>query len=161
MSLVTISELLTRAEAGGYAVGAFNCNNMEIVQAIISAAEVERSPVIIQASQGAIKYAGLGYITSLVREAALFSEVPVALHLDHGVCSLIHFCVHRGLSPLHAYKLFASIIWYYSTIIRALLIVDTKMSTRKTESPRPEVGSLRDMGTTTDRQTTLSSHLFR
>jgi hypothetical protein len=81
--------------------------------------------------------------------------------LDHRVCSLIHFCVHRGLSPLHAYKLFASIIWYYSTIIRALLIVDTKMSTRKTESPRPEVGSLRDMGTTADRQTTLSSHLFR
>lgn len=84
MSLVTSLQLLTKAEAGGYAVGAFNCNNMEIVQAIISAAEAEHSPVIIQASQGAIKYAGLGYITSLVREAALFSKVPVALHLDHG-----------------------------------------------------------------------------
>lgn len=84
MSLVTSSELLAKAEKGRYAVGAFNCNNMEIVQAIISAAEAERSPVIIQASQGAIKYAGLGYVTALVREAAMFSTVPVALHLDHG-----------------------------------------------------------------------------
>lgn len=84
MSLVTSLELLTKAETGGYAVGAFNCNNMEIVQAIIAAAEAEQSPVIIQASQGAIRYAGLGYITALVREAALFSKVPVALHLDHG-----------------------------------------------------------------------------
>ncbi|HBI26579.1 MAG TPA: tagatose-bisphosphate aldolase, partial [Peptococcaceae bacterium] len=57
MSLVTSSELLAKAEAGEYAVGAFNCNNMELIQAIISAAEAERSPVIIQASQGAIKYA--------------------------------------------------------------------------------------------------------
>jgi len=84
LSLVTSSELLAKAEKGRYAVGAFNCNNMEIVQAIISAAEAERSPVIIQASQGAIKYAGLGYVTALVREAAMFSTVPVALHLDHG-----------------------------------------------------------------------------
>ena len=84
MSLVTSSELLAKAEKGRYAVGDFNCNNMEIVQAIISAAEAERSPVIIQASQGAIKYAGLGYVTALVREAAMFSTVPVALHLDHG-----------------------------------------------------------------------------
>lgn len=81
---MTSLELLTKAETGGYAVGAFNCNNMEIVQAIIAAAEAEQSPVIIQASQGAIRYAGLGYITALVREAALFSKVPVALHLDHG-----------------------------------------------------------------------------
>ncbi len=84
MSLVTSAELLYNAEAGGYAVGAFNCNNMEIVQAIIGAAEAEQSPVIIQASQGAIKYAGLGYIAALVREAAENSPVPVALHLDHG-----------------------------------------------------------------------------
>jgi fructose-bisphosphate aldolase class II len=84
LSLTTSAEILARAEKGGYAVGAFNCNNMEIIQAIIDAAEAENSPVIIQASQGAIKYAGIGYIVALIREAALNSRVPVAMHLDHG-----------------------------------------------------------------------------
>ncbi len=84
MPLVTVQELLTKAEAGKYAVGAFNCNNMEIVQAIVAAAEAEHAPVIIQASQGAIKYAGIEYITSLTKVAAENTKVPVALHLDHG-----------------------------------------------------------------------------
>lgn len=101
MSLVTSSELLGKAEKGGYAVGAFNCNNMEIVQAIIEAAEEERSPVIIQASQGAIKYAGLRYITALVREAAQFSKVPVALHLDHGTdFQQVINCLRSGFTSL-------------------------------------------------------------
>lgn len=84
MPLVGVSELLRKAEAGGYAVGAFNCNNMEIVQAITAAAEAENAPVIMQASQGAIKYAGLDYITLMARMAAEQASVPVALHLDHG-----------------------------------------------------------------------------
>jgi len=84
MALVTVKSLLDKAEAGGYAVGAFNCNNMEIVQAIVAAAEAERSPVIIQASQGAIKYAGLDYIVGLCEVAARKATVPIALHLDHG-----------------------------------------------------------------------------
>lgn len=82
--LVSLEVILKDAEAGGYAVGAFNCNNMEIVQAIATAAEIEKSPVIIQASQGALKYAGLDYITALVKVAAKEINVPVALHLDHG-----------------------------------------------------------------------------
>ncbi|MCG0277040.1 MAG: class II fructose-1,6-bisphosphate aldolase [Thermanaeromonas sp.] len=84
MPLVSLREVLERAEEGGYAVGAFNCNNMEIVQAIAEAAEMERAPVVIQASQGALKYAGLNYIVSLVRAAAESIRVPVVLHLDHG-----------------------------------------------------------------------------
>ena len=84
MSLVNVDVLLEKAEAGNYAVGAFNCNNMEIVQAIIEAAEEEQAPVIIQASQGAISYAGLDYIVALVETAAKHATVPVALHLDHG-----------------------------------------------------------------------------
>ena len=84
MPLVPVKDLLEKAEAGGYAVGAFNCNNMEIIQAIIEAAEKEKAPVIVQASQGAIKYAGLEYITALTRVAAENSFVPVGLHLDHG-----------------------------------------------------------------------------
>lgn len=84
MSLVSITELLLNAQKGHYAVGAFNCNNMEIVQAIVAAAEAEKSPVIVQASQGAIKYAGIEYIAAMTRLAAEKASVPVALHLDHG-----------------------------------------------------------------------------
>lgn len=84
MPLVPVTELLKRAAEGKYAVGAFNVNNMEIVQAIVSAAEAEKAPVILQASQGAIKYAGIEYIYTLANLAASQASVPVALHLDHG-----------------------------------------------------------------------------
>lgn len=84
MPLVSGKEILQAAKKGGYAVGAFNVNNMEIIQAIVEAAEEERSPVLLQASQGAIKYAGLDYIVALVRVAAGKVSVPVALNLDHG-----------------------------------------------------------------------------
>lgn len=82
--LTTSKELLLKARAGRYAIGAFNANNMEIVQAIIETAEEEKSPVIVQASQGAIKYAGLDAITAIVRNEASKVSVPVVLHLDHG-----------------------------------------------------------------------------
>lgn len=84
MPLVPVTDLLKKAEEGKYAVGAFNVNNMEIVQAILAAAEAERAPVIMQASQGAIKYAGIEYIYTLASLAASQATVPVALHLDHG-----------------------------------------------------------------------------
>ncbi|HEY8487847.1 MAG TPA: class II fructose-bisphosphate aldolase, partial [Thermaerobacter sp.] len=84
MPLVTGIELLEDARKRDYAVGAFNVNNMEIIQAIIAAAEEERSPVILQASQGAIKYAGIRYIRALVLAAAEEARVPICLHLDHG-----------------------------------------------------------------------------
>jgi fructose-bisphosphate aldolase class II len=84
VGLVTLRDVLEAAEVGGYAVGAFNCHNMEVVQAIVTAAEAEKAPVILQASQGAIKYAGLAYITALARTAAEAARVPVVLHLDHG-----------------------------------------------------------------------------
>ena len=101
MPLVTLDELMVDAEKGGYAVGAFNCNNMEIIQAIISAAEGERSPVIVQASQGAIKYAGLEYITTLVKLAADNTFVPVALHLDHGTdFQQVIRCVRHGFTSI-------------------------------------------------------------
>ncbi|MFP5527402.1 class II fructose-1,6-bisphosphate aldolase [Peptococcus simiae] len=101
MALVNVDTLLQAAEEGGYAVGAFNCNNMEIVQAIIGAAEAEKSPVIIQASQGAIKYAGLNYIVSLVRTAAEAASVPVALHLDHGTSfEQVIQCIGHGFTSV-------------------------------------------------------------
>jgi len=84
MSFVSMKELVLKAQKGHYAVGAFNCNNMEIVQAIVAAAEAEKAPVIIQASQGAIAYAGIRYIAGLTKLAAESVTIPVALHLDHG-----------------------------------------------------------------------------
>ncbi|MDR1322407.1 MAG: class II fructose-1,6-bisphosphate aldolase [Gracilibacteraceae bacterium] len=101
MSLVPMKELLLAAQKGRYAVGAFNCNNMEIVQAIIAAAEAEKSPVVIQASQGAIKYAGIAYITALTKLAAENSSVPVALHLDHGTSfEQCMSCVRNGFTSV-------------------------------------------------------------
>ncbi|NMB40505.1 MAG: class II fructose-1,6-bisphosphate aldolase [Firmicutes bacterium] len=101
MNLVTLKEVLEPAEKGGYAVGAFNANNMEIVQAIIESAAEERSPVILQASQGAIRYAGLDFIVSLVKTAAGGTDVPVVLHLDHGTdFDQVVRCIHSGFSSV-------------------------------------------------------------
>lgn len=101
MALVPMTELLAKAEAGAYAVGAFNANNMEIVQAIAMAAEKEQAPVIMQASQGAIKYAGLDYIIGLVKIAAESTRVPIALHLDHGTSfDQVVRCIRGGFSSV-------------------------------------------------------------
>jgi fructose-bisphosphate aldolase class II len=101
MPLVPVKDLLFDAQKRNYAVGAFNCNNMEIVQAIVQAAEAERSHVIIQASQGAIKYAGLAYISALGRLAADSVTVPVALHLDHGTSfEQAVQCIRNGFSSV-------------------------------------------------------------
>jgi len=84
MPLATTNEMLAGAQRGGYAVCAFNAENMEMVQAIVSAAEQLSSPVIIQTTPSTIKYAGLDYFYAMVKTAAASARVPVALHLDHG-----------------------------------------------------------------------------
>ena len=84
MALVTTKEMFEKAYKGGYAVGAFNINNMEIVQGIVEAAAEERSPVILQVSDVARKYAGQRYLVGLARAAAEDSGIDLALHLDHG-----------------------------------------------------------------------------
>lgn len=99
--LVTGKELLEHADKNNYAVGAFNVNNMEIVQAIIEAAEETKSPVILQASQGGLKYAGVEYIAALGRLAAQNASVPVALHLDHGTdFSQVMKCIRHGFTSV-------------------------------------------------------------
>lgn len=101
MPLVSLNEVLSKASREGYAVGAFNCNNMEIVQAIAQAAEEEKAPVIIQASQGAIRYAGLQYIVALVNRAAAEISVPAVLHLDHGTSfEQAVQCIRSGFSSI-------------------------------------------------------------
>ena len=99
--LLTGKELLLDAQKGKYAVGAFNVNNMEIIQAIIGAAEELNSPVILQASQGGLKYAGVEYIAELGKLAASLTHVPVALHLDHGTdFEQVIKCIRNGFSSV-------------------------------------------------------------
>lgn len=99
--LVTGNEILLDAQKNNYAVGAFNVNNMEIVQAIIQAAEETRSPVIIQASQGGINYAGIEFVSALALKAAEVATVPVAVHLDHGTdFGQIMQCIRHGFSSV-------------------------------------------------------------
>lgn len=101
MALVPMSCLLEQARKGGYAVGAFNTNNLEIVQGIVEAAEEMESPVILQASQGAIKYAGLDYIVAIVKAASERVKVPIALHLDHGTSfEQAVQCIRAGFSAV-------------------------------------------------------------
>ena len=85
MALVTTTEMFKKAYEGGYAIGAFNVNNMEIVQAITEAAGELHSPVILQVSAGARKYANATYLRKLVEAAVIENpDIPIALHLDHG-----------------------------------------------------------------------------
>lgn len=84
MALVTTKEMLLKAQEGHYAVGAFNVENMEMVMAVIGAAEELNSPVILQTTPSTVKYAGLDYYLANVNVAAEKASVPVAMHLDHG-----------------------------------------------------------------------------
>ena len=84
MALVTTTEMFKKAYDGGYAIGAFNVNNMEIVQGITRAAKNLNAPVILQCSASARKYASHGYLVAMVKAAAEETGLPIALHLDHG-----------------------------------------------------------------------------
>ena len=102
MPLMGPKEMFAKAYAGQFAIGAFNVNNMEIIQGIMQAAAEEKSPVILQVSAGARKYAGQGYIMKLV-EAALADDpsVPVCVHLDHGPSfEMCRDCIDGGFTSV-------------------------------------------------------------
>lgn len=84
MPLVTTKQMLLDAQTGRYAVGAFNVENMEMIQAVVSAAEELRAPVILQTTSSTVKYASLDYYFANAKVAAEAASVPVAIHLDHG-----------------------------------------------------------------------------
>lgn len=101
MALVTTKEMFRKAYAGGYAIGAFNVNNMEIVQGITEAAKELNAPVILQVSAGARKYAKHVYLTKLVEAALLDTQLPIALHLDHGEdFEICKSCIDGGFSSV-------------------------------------------------------------
>ncbi len=101
MPLVTNKEVLDAANEDGYAVGAFNINNMEIVQAIVTTASEMNAPVILAASQGAISYAGIEYLEAIAKTAASKTDTPVTLHLDHGTdFNIILQCIRHGFTSV-------------------------------------------------------------
>lgn len=101
MPLTGPKQMFDRAYKEGYAVGAFNVNNMEIIQGIMLAASEERAPLILQVSAGARKYAGQNYIIKLIEAALMDTDLPVVLHLDHGqdfdICKA---CVDGGFTSV-------------------------------------------------------------
>ena len=102
MALVTTKEMFEKSMKEGFAIGAFNVNNMEIIQAIVDAASEANSPVILQASASAIKYAGLEYLMKMVEAATIVHpNVPIAIHLDHGpdfeTCKM---CIDAGFTSV-------------------------------------------------------------
>lgn len=101
MGLVTSTEMMKKAYAEGYAIGAFNVNNMEIVQGITDAAKETNSPLILQVSSGARKYANHTYLMKLVEAAIIETNLPICLHLDHGdTFELCKSCIDGGFTSV-------------------------------------------------------------
>lgn len=101
MALVNTKEMFQKAYAGGYAIGAFNVNNMEIVQGITEAAKEENAPIILQVSAGARKYAKHEYLVKLVEAAIADTDLPIALHLDHGAdFEICKACIDGGFTSV-------------------------------------------------------------
>ena len=101
MPLVTTSEMFKKAYKENYAIGAFNVNNMEIIQGIVEAATEEKAPLILQVSAGARKYANPVYLRKMVEAAVEVSGLPIALHLDHGDCfDLCKSCIENGFTSV-------------------------------------------------------------
>ncbi len=101
MALVTSKEMFKKAYEGGYAIGAFNVNNMEIVQGITEAAKEVNAPLILQVSAGARKYANHTYLMKLVEAAIIETNLPICLHLDHGdTFELCKSCIDGGFTSV-------------------------------------------------------------
>ncbi|MCE5342598.1 MAG: class II fructose-bisphosphate aldolase, partial [Eubacteriales bacterium] len=101
MALVSSRELLLAAQEGGYAVGAFNVENMEMAQAVVAAAAEAHAPVIVQTTSGTLKYAPPSVFAGMVQRLARDVPVPVALHLDHGnSLALATACAREGYTSL-------------------------------------------------------------
>ncbi len=101
MPKVSTKPLFDKAYGGGYAIGAFNVNNMEIIQGIVEAAEEEKAPIILQISKGARQYARHEYLMKLIEAALEISDLPIAVHLDHGDSfELCKSCIDGGFTSV-------------------------------------------------------------
>ncbi len=111
MPIVTSTKMFADAYKGGYAIGAFNVNNMEIIQGITEAAKIQKAPLILQVSAGARKYANHTYLMKLIEAACIETDLPICVHLDHGDSfDLCKSCIDGGFSSVmidgshHAYE---------------------------------------------------------
>lgn len=101
MPLTTTKDLFAKALKGKYALGAFNVNNMELIQAIVEACEEEKAPLILQISKGARQYANPVYLKKLIEAAVSLSNIPIAVHLDHGdTFELCKECIDEGFTSV-------------------------------------------------------------
>lgn len=137
--LATLTSVLQKAHRGGYAVGAFNVNNLEILQAILAAAEEMRSPVIVQTSEGAVEYAGMDYLRAMITLGAKKTRVPVVFHLDHGKnLNLVRLAIRSG---------YTSVMFDGSTLPYAENVKKTKqvvaLARRRGVSVEAELGALK------------------
>jgi len=121
VSLVSGRELLTEASRGGWGIGAFNFSNLELLQAIVAAADETRTPVFLSTTEGAIDYAGVDNIVALCRTAAARTSVPLCLHLDHGRDpGLIETCIRSGYTSV---MIDASHLPYRENVLRTRAVV--------------------------------------
>ena len=101
MAIVTSKEMFERAQKGGYAIGAFNVNNMEIIQGITEGAKELNSPLILQVSAGARKYAKHNYLMHLIQAAVEDTDLPIVVHLDHGAdFDICKKCIDGGFTSV-------------------------------------------------------------
>ncbi|PRR74240.1 class II fructose-1,6-bisphosphate aldolase [Clostridium thermopalmarium] len=101
MALVSTKEMFKKAYEGKYAIGAFNINNMEILQGVVEGAKAQKSPVILQVSKGALEYAGPKYLKAMVDAAIADTGIDVALHLDHGPdLETVKLCIENGFTSV-------------------------------------------------------------
>lgn len=136
--LVPAKPLLIKARAKHYAVPAFNINNLEILMAVMRAAEDTRSPVIVQTTEGAIAYAGMAYLIAMVRVAAQ-SKIPVVLHLDHGKdLALIKQAIDSGYTSV---MFDGSALPYEENVKRTKQVV--AWARKKGVSVEAEIGALK------------------
>jgi fructose-bisphosphate aldolase class II len=137
--LTTLTNILQKAKRGRYAVGAFNINNLEILQGVMTAALHERAPVIVQTSAGAIEYAGMDELASLAHLAAHKTTLPVVFHLDHGTdYDLVVTAIRSGYYTSVMYD--GSSLPYHENMKRTREIV--KMAHAKKISVEAELGAI-------------------
>ena len=135
--LVTSKNILKKAQKGRYAIGAFNINNMEILQAIVSAGVKMKSPLIIQTSEGAISYAGMDYLRALVDVAAK-APIPIAFHLDHGKDMKV---IKRAINSGYTSVMFDGSSYSYNKNVQLTKEV-VRLARRKKISVEAELGSI-------------------
>ena len=141
MGLVSLKDVLVKADAGKYAVGAFNFSNLEYLAGILDAAVELESPVIVQTTSGAIKYAGLHLLSALAHAAAAHVSVPVVLHLDHGTeIELVKQCLDAGYTSV---MIDASALPFEENLATTKKVVD--LAHEKGVSVEAELGRLKGL----------------